>query len=69
MASVIGMLRRNWQSTNPPTVPKSNDALKFGILGAANIAWVLLQIASTEYMHTTQANRGNAQAYGTHRPS
>ncbi|KAL8853069.1 MAG: hypothetical protein Q9221_002099 [Calogaya cf. arnoldii] len=35
MAAMIG---RIWGAFNPPTIPKSKDALKFGILGAANIA-------------------------------
>ncbi|KAI4105721.1 MAG: hypothetical protein LQ339_003283 [Xanthoria mediterranea] len=35
MAAMIG---RIWGAFNPPTPPKSKDALKFGILGAANIA-------------------------------
>jgi hypothetical protein len=38
MASVFGFVHRNWQLLNPPVVPKTDDALKFGILGAANIA-------------------------------
>lgn len=32
--------RRNWLLINPPVVAKQDDALKFGILGAATIAWV-----------------------------
>lgn len=35
MAAMIG---RIWGAFNPPTPPKSKDALKFGILGAASIA-------------------------------
>lgn len=38
MASLLGALRRNWTMYNQPLVPKKDDALKFGILGAANIA-------------------------------
>lgn len=41
MASVLafwGGLRRNWAIANPPAAAKEPDALKIGILGAANIA-------------------------------
>ncbi|KAF7538275.1 hypothetical protein G7054_g3050 [Neopestalotiopsis clavispora] len=38
MASLIGLLCRNWQLANPPTVKKHDKPLKFGILGAADIA-------------------------------
>lgn len=38
MASLIGALRRNWVMFRPPVAPKQDDAIKFGILGAANIA-------------------------------
>lgn len=38
MASLIGALRRNWLMFRPPVTPKQDDAIKFGILGAANIA-------------------------------
>ncbi|CAG7556413.1 unnamed protein product [Fusarium equiseti] len=37
MASIFGFLHRNWQSSSPSTPPKQDDALRFGILGAANI--------------------------------
>lgn len=38
MASLWNLLRR-WNTTfRPPAPPKTNDALRFGILGAANIA-------------------------------
>ncbi|KAH7176866.1 hypothetical protein EDB81DRAFT_675858 [Dactylonectria macrodidyma] len=38
MASFWNLLRR-WNTTfNPPSPPKTDDALRFGILGAANIA-------------------------------
>jgi hypothetical protein len=40
MASVVGFVRRVRQVASPPSPPKSADALKFGILGAANIAYV-----------------------------
>lgn len=38
MASFLGALRRNWLIFRPPVAPKQDDAIKFGILGAANIA-------------------------------
>ncbi|KAF2650074.1 NAD(P)-binding protein [Lophiostoma macrostomum CBS 122681] len=38
MSSLLEFISRNRLSANPPEVPKSPDALKFGILGAANIA-------------------------------
>jgi hypothetical protein len=38
MASVLGFARRGWQIVTPPAVEKADGALKFGILGAANIA-------------------------------
>ncbi|KAK3899890.1 hypothetical protein C8A05DRAFT_17748 [Staphylotrichum tortipilum] len=38
MASVVGFVRRVRQVASPPSPPKAPDALKFGILGAANIA-------------------------------
>ncbi|KAI3397093.1 hypothetical protein diail_11236 [Diaporthe ilicicola] len=42
MASFLGALRRNWLIFRPPVAPKQDDALKFGILGAANIAEMAL---------------------------
>ncbi|KAI7762408.1 hypothetical protein LZL87_006803 [Fusarium oxysporum] len=38
MSSVVGFLRRNWQAYSPPEAPKNINPIKFGILGAANIA-------------------------------
>ncbi|RBR03437.1 hypothetical protein FVER53590_01757 [Fusarium verticillioides] len=38
MSSVVGFLCRNWQAYSPPEPPKNTNAIKFGILGAANIA-------------------------------
>ncbi|CZR42602.1 uncharacterized protein FPRO_09905 [Fusarium proliferatum ET1] len=38
MSSVGGFLRCNWQAYSPPEPPKNANAIKFGILGAANIA-------------------------------
>ncbi|KAF5621984.1 oxidoreductase [Fusarium sp. NRRL 52700] len=38
MSSIVGFLRRNWQAYSPPEPPKNTNAIKFGILGAANIA-------------------------------
>ncbi|POS78754.1 hypothetical protein DHEL01_v202848 [Diaporthe helianthi] len=38
MATLVGALRRNWTMFRQPLAPKKDDALKFGILGAANIA-------------------------------
>ncbi|TEA13381.1 D-xylose 1-dehydrogenase (NADP(+)) 2 [Colletotrichum sidae] len=38
MAAVWGLLRRNYLIFNPPVAPKQEGALRFGILGAANIA-------------------------------
>lgn len=40
MAALLGGLRRVRTIFNPPAAEKSEDALKFGILGAANIAYV-----------------------------
>ncbi|KII87474.1 hypothetical protein PLICRDRAFT_55428 [Plicaturopsis crispa FD-325 SS-3] len=38
MASVLGFVKRVYKTFNPPTATKNADALKFGILGAADIA-------------------------------
>ncbi|KAF5581833.1 oxidoreductase [Fusarium pseudocircinatum] len=38
MSSIVGFLRRNWQAHSPPEPTKNTNAIKFGILGAANIA-------------------------------
>ncbi|KAF5242205.1 hypothetical protein FANTH_8837 [Fusarium anthophilum] len=38
MSSVVGFLRRNWQAYHPPEPTKNANSIKFGILGAANIA-------------------------------
>ncbi|KAG6364984.1 hypothetical protein INS49_006589 [Diaporthe citri] len=38
MGSFLSGLHRNWVILNPPVVPKEKHALRFGILGAANIA-------------------------------
>ncbi|KAF0321529.1 D-xylose 1-dehydrogenase (NADP(+)) 2 [Colletotrichum sp. SAR11_59] len=38
MASIWGLLRRNYYIFNPPVAPRQDGALRFGILGAANIA-------------------------------
>ncbi|KAF5676097.1 hypothetical protein FHETE_2224 [Fusarium heterosporum] len=37
MSSLVGFLSRNWQASFPPHPRKNANALKFGILGAANI--------------------------------
>ncbi|CEL11064.1 hypothetical protein ASPCAL14171 [Aspergillus calidoustus] len=48
MASLFSFIARNWQIYSPTELPKSRDALKFGILGAANIAeTVLIKPAKT----------------------
>ena len=39
----LAQLKRIYWAFNPPTVEKRSDALKFGIIGAANsAAWALL---------------------------
>ncbi|KAI0130993.1 NAD(P)-binding protein [Daldinia grandis] len=38
MASLFGLARRNWLAFNPSESPKSANPLRFGILGAADIA-------------------------------
>lgn len=35
------MIGRVFTAFSPPLVEKKNDTIRFGILGAANIAWVL----------------------------
>ena len=41
MAALASMVGRIYQAFSPPQLPpKRGDALKFGILGAANIAYV-----------------------------
>jgi hypothetical protein len=35
---MAALVSRIWQAFNPPRPAKTGDALKFGILGAANIA-------------------------------
>ncbi|KAL4792438.1 hypothetical protein BDV19DRAFT_400533 [Aspergillus venezuelensis] len=42
MGSIFSLIVRVWQIYSPPIVPKSGNALKFGILGAANIATTVL---------------------------
>ncbi|KAI0181590.1 oxidoreductase domain-containing protein [Hypoxylon sp. FL1284] len=37
MASLFGLVRRNWQIFNPPEALKSSAPLRFGMLGAADI--------------------------------
>ncbi|KAM0190981.1 hypothetical protein ACHAPI_009044 [Fusarium lateritium] len=37
MPSIVGFLNRSWHSYSPPQPPKKQNALKFGILGAAKI--------------------------------
>lgn len=34
----VNFIHRNWQALYPPRPPKTENALRFGILGAANIA-------------------------------
>lgn len=38
MSSVIGFFKRNWTTLSPTVAPKDENAIKIGILGAANIA-------------------------------
>ncbi|KAI0113649.1 hypothetical protein GGR51DRAFT_19775 [Nemania sp. FL0031] len=38
MASLFGLVYRNWLMGHPPTVPNSSQPLCFGVLGAADIA-------------------------------
>ncbi|KAF2741553.1 NAD(P)-binding protein [Polyplosphaeria fusca] len=49
MASVFGLFKRNYQLFSPPTVPKTDGALRFGILGAANIAPMALIIPAKSH--------------------
>ncbi|WQF86284.1 Putative gfo/Idh/MocA-like oxidoreductase, NAD(P)-binding domain superfamily [Colletotrichum destructivum] len=49
MASVWGFLRRNYLIFNPPVAPKQDDAIRFGILGAARIAPVALIIPAISH--------------------
>ncbi|KAL4937377.1 hypothetical protein BDV06DRAFT_203118 [Aspergillus oleicola] len=42
MGTILSLVARIWQIYSPPLVPKSGNALKFGILGAANIATTVL---------------------------
>jgi hypothetical protein len=37
---MAALLSRVWSAFSPPQVPKKEGALKFGVLGAASIAWV-----------------------------
>ena len=41
MGSVMSFIKRIRQINNPPQQPKSANPLRFGILGAAKIAFVL----------------------------
>lgn len=52
MASIIGLLRRNYTVFNPPTPAKSQDALRIGLLGASNIAYAHM-IPRQELANTT----------------
>ncbi|KAK5999085.1 D-xylose 1-dehydrogenase (NADP(+)) 2 [Cladobotryum mycophilum] len=68
MASVIGFLRRNWLIFNPPALKKQDSALKFGILGAANIAPMALFIPAKSHpeviIYTVAArDKAKAEAY------
>lgn len=38
VSAFLSGVHRNWTMFNPPAHPKEQNALKFGILGAANIA-------------------------------
>ncbi|KAM7207524.1 hypothetical protein V8F20_002210 [Naviculisporaceae sp. PSN 640] len=50
MAGFFGFAHRTWQIILPPSVPSKNpDALKFGILGAANIAPNALIIPASQH--------------------
>ncbi|KAL5113212.1 hypothetical protein ACEQ8H_008919 [Pleosporales sp. CAS-2024a] len=45
----LGALRRNWSQFNPPVAPKHADALRFGVLGAAQIAPLALVLPATSH--------------------
>ena len=40
MAGFIDLVRRNLSTFRPQVVPKETDALRIGLLGAANISYV-----------------------------
>jgi hypothetical protein len=61
--AILGGFQRNWRQFNPPVVSKQDDALKFGILGAAKIVSVIPYII--HMCKLTQAR----QSYGSHPPS
>lgn len=49
MASLWGAIYRNWVQVRPPVPAKQEDALKFGILGAAMIAPIALIIPAKSH--------------------
>ncbi|KAK3381514.1 hypothetical protein B0H63DRAFT_475921 [Podospora didyma] len=69
MASVFGFVHRAWQIIRPPLQPaKAPDALKFGILGAANVAPYALFLQAKQHpdvvIHAVAArDKNKADAY------
>ena len=43
MASIIGFVSRIWNMYYPPQPAKKDGAIRIGLLGASNIAWVTRQ--------------------------
>lgn len=40
MGAMFSFLKRTWQISQPVEVAKAADALRFGVLGAANVTYV-----------------------------
>jgi hypothetical protein len=59
MASIYDFLVRNWKASSPPQPPKAKNALTFGILGAAKVAYVsrLLSALRLEIAHYHSPDR------------
>lgn len=58
--SLFGLIRRNYQLFNPSQPAKADGALKFGILGAAAIAYVSIVCLMTLAKSTDISIRPNA---------
>ncbi|KAK1974516.1 hypothetical protein LZ30DRAFT_754661 [Colletotrichum cereale] len=68
MSSVWGFLQRNYYIFNPPVAPKQDGAVRFGILGAANIAPMALVTPARSHpevvvQSVAARDRGKAAAF------
>jgi len=52
---MAALVNRIWSAFSPPQAQKQGGALKFGVLGAANIAWVFFLVL---YAHSELTDEG-----------